>query len=95
MVSFADITLEKNVWTDLTAVTGVGVGVALIVSNPSTGGGTVVRVEDATVEPPTDPIRNGPALLEGQQLKSSPVAGDSVFATSLLGETRVSVQVAP
>lgn len=93
MVSFADITLTKNEWTDLTAVTGAGTGVSMIVTNVSTGGGEVVRVEDAPVEPPTGPIKNGPSFGQNGFVTSKPVAGDSVFATSLLGDAKINVQV--
>ena len=93
MVSFTDITLKKNEWADLTDLTDAATGGSMIVTNVSTGGGEVVRVEDATVEPPTGPIRNGPSFGQNGFVTSKPVAGDSVFATSLLGDARISVQV--
>lgn len=95
MVSSADITLVKNAWTDLTAVTGAGTGVKLRVSNVTSGGGITCRIETATVEPPTGPIKNGILVRQGGTVDASPVAGDSVFATSEIGGAKVSVQVLP
>jgi len=93
MASFADITLVKDAWTDVSTVVGEAAGVALIIANVSLGK-FPCRVETAATVPPTGPVRNGPLITQEKSAKAVPAVGEKVWATSETGDARINVQVA-
>jgi len=92
MASFPDITLTKNVWTDVTAAVGAALGADMIVSNVSLGD-FPCRVETAVTSPPVGPIRNGVLVSQESATNAQPDVTESVYATSETGNARISVQV--
>lgn len=93
MSSFADITLVKDAWTDVSTAVGEAAGIALIISNVSLGD-FPCRVETAAVVPATSPIRNGVLLGEGISSTATPAVGEKVWVTSETGDAKINVQLA-
>lgn len=92
MASFDDITLTKGVWTDVSDAVGEAAGTNLLVSNVSASRSTV-RVEVSVGVPSSTPIKNGPTVPQDATVRAEPAAGESVWATSEIGDPKISVQL--